>query len=123
MNMNDQNVPTLYSYRGEIIRIINGDTLDVDIDLGFHIGVEIRVRLLDTDAPKLNAKTDPKDYDRVLEAKRFVEMTSPVGTPVVVNTAKDSNNYNFYRADIWLPNGLLLNKLVRDFLKHQEEGN
>ena len=39
----------LYNYNIEIIRVIDGDTVDVMVDLGFSVWVEKRVRLFDID--------------------------------------------------------------------------
>ena len=34
-----------YTYSIEIVKIVDGDTVDVFIDLGFHITIKKRVRL------------------------------------------------------------------------------
>ena len=46
----------LYNYDIEIIRVIDGDTVDVMVDLGFSVWVEKRVRLFDIDAPETRTK-------------------------------------------------------------------
>lgn len=42
-----------YRYECNLHRVIDGDTVDLDIDLGFHITNRIRVRLLGVDAPEI----------------------------------------------------------------------
>jgi micrococcal nuclease len=43
----------LYHYRAELVRVIDGDTIDVDIDLGFDkIRTRQRLRLLGVDTPE-----------------------------------------------------------------------
>ena len=43
----------MYEYRANIVRVIDGDTVVVDIDLGFGVWLhDKRVRLLGIDAPK-----------------------------------------------------------------------
>ena len=32
-------------YRGKIVRVVDGDTVDLDIDLGFYMHAKIRCRL------------------------------------------------------------------------------
>lgn len=39
-----------------MIRVVDGDTVDVIVDLGFRIKIEMRVRLAGIDAPELNAR-------------------------------------------------------------------
>jgi micrococcal nuclease len=42
----------MYEYMGRIVRVVDGDTLDVEIDLGFSIKHELRLRLLGLNAPE-----------------------------------------------------------------------
>lgn len=42
----------MYEYRAEVLRVVDGDTLDLRIDLGFKIDVRIRVRLYGIDTPE-----------------------------------------------------------------------
>lgn len=43
----------LYHYRCRIARVIDGDTVETVIDVGFHLTATHRVRLLGVDAPEL----------------------------------------------------------------------
>ena len=43
----------MYVYKCEIVKVIDGDTLDVLIDLGFNIKMKERVRLLGVDTPEV----------------------------------------------------------------------
>jgi micrococcal nuclease len=42
----------MYQYKAKILNIVDGDTFDVDIDLGFNIHIHERVRLLNVDTPE-----------------------------------------------------------------------
>ena len=42
----------MYKYRAKLIRIIDGDTLEAVIDLGFEIGTRKTIRLYGIDAPE-----------------------------------------------------------------------
>ena len=42
----------MYEYKAIITNIVDGDTFDMDIDLGFNIHIHERVRLLDVDTPE-----------------------------------------------------------------------
>ena len=65
----------MYKYRCKIIRVIDGDTVDVDIDLGFGIWLhKERVRLFGIDTPESRTR-DLEEKKRGLAAKdRLVEM-------------------------------------------------
>lgn len=43
----------MYVYKCEIVKVIDGDTLDVLIDLGFNIKMKERVRLSGVDTPEV----------------------------------------------------------------------
>jgi micrococcal nuclease len=44
---------SLYSYPCKILRVVDGDTIDVELDLGFNIKMKERVRLLGVDTPEV----------------------------------------------------------------------
>ena len=46
----------MYEYRVEVDRVIDGDTVDVIIDLGFEVFVKERVRLAGLDAPEVRTR-------------------------------------------------------------------
>ena len=58
----------LYMYKCNLIRIIDGDTLECNIDLGFNILKKSILRLQDIDAPELKTKD-------LLEKAHAVEST------------------------------------------------
>ena len=42
----------MYKYKAKIEKIVDGDTVDFDVDLGFNVSIKIRTRLLDVDTPE-----------------------------------------------------------------------
>lgn len=42
----------MFQYKAIITNVVDGDTFDMDIDLGFNIHIHERVRLLDIDTPE-----------------------------------------------------------------------
>ena len=56
----------------KINRVIDGDTVDLDIDLGFSITISQRIRLKDIDAPETRTK-DLEEKERGLAAKVWLE--------------------------------------------------
>ena len=52
-----------YRYRAELDRVVDGDTLDVVIDLGFYIKIKERIRLEGIDAPEIyGVPQDSEEY-------------------------------------------------------------
>ena len=64
----------MYIYRCKLIRVIDGDTIDAEIDLGFSIKVLKRIRLYGINAPETRTR-DLQEKSRGKLAKiRLVEI-------------------------------------------------
>ena len=46
----------MYTYNCKILNVVDGDTVDILIDLGFEITIKERVRLLDVNTPEVYGK-------------------------------------------------------------------
>lgn len=76
----------MYQYRATVFRIVDGDTVDVDVDLGFNIWMhQQRVRLSNYDAPETRTK-DLDEKRRGIAAKEFLETLLPVGSEVILDS-------------------------------------
>ena len=42
----------MYNYNATCVRVIDGDTIDADIDLGFSVKIKKRIRLAGINAPE-----------------------------------------------------------------------
>jgi len=79
----------MYQYKCVITRVVDGDTVDVDIDLGFGIWKRNeRVRLHGIDTPE-SRTSDPVEKVFGKEAARVVEHFLPVGSEQVLTSVKD----------------------------------
>lgn len=79
----------MYEYRATIVRWVDGDTVDLDIDLGFGIiYANQRVRLFGIDAFESRTR-DLQEKQKGLAAKDFVERVAPNGTQVILRSKKD----------------------------------
>lgn len=64
---------TTYSYQScQVSRIVDGDTVDLVIDLGFRTFVKRRIRLYGIDAPEVRTR-DLEEKQRGLEAMLHLE--------------------------------------------------
>jgi len=63
-----------YVYDASVIRVVDGDTLDLLIDLGFRVFTKVRVRLFGVDTPEtFGVKKESEEYQAGKEATHFVE--------------------------------------------------
>ncbi len=80
---------SMYEYRCKIDRVVDGDTVDVDIDLGFGIWLrKERVRLYGIDTPESRTR-DLEEKKYGLAAKSFVQSFLSVGSMQTLRTQKD----------------------------------
>lgn len=97
----------MYEYKAYVDRVVDGDTADFIIDLGFHTFVTKRVRFIGVDAPE-------RFTDKGKVTKSFVEQKLPVGSTVVIKTKIDSNDkYGRVLGEIFIDTYLeSLNKML-----------
>ena len=79
----------MYEYRCRIDRVVDGDTVDVDIDLGFGVWLKKeRVRMYGIDTPESRTR-DLEEKKYGLAAKAFVLAFLPVDSMQTLRTQKD----------------------------------
>ena len=81
----------MYEYRCKILRVVDGDTVDVDIDLGFGVWLhKERIRLYGIDTPESRTRDlEEKRYGNM--AKELVKSYMPVGSMQTLITEKDKS--------------------------------
>jgi micrococcal nuclease len=76
----------MYTYKATVKSIYDGDTIRVDIDLGFGIIFKNQpLRLLGIDTPEVRGE----ERSQGLISKKFVEERIPVGSVIRIATQKD----------------------------------
>lgn len=73
----------MFQYKAVITNVVDGDTFDMDIDLGFNIHIHERVRLLDIDTPEKFGK----EKGLGLLVKQYAGIRF-LGKEVVINSEK-----------------------------------
>jgi len=80
-------VALVYEYNCKVKRVVDGDTVDVLIDLGFDIAYASRVRLYGIDTPESRTR-DKDEKARGFISKDFLKSWLDKGS-VVIRTRKD----------------------------------
>lgn len=88
----------MYTYKCRINKVLDGDTVEVDLDLGFNIRLaDQKVRLLGIDTPE-SRTTNKEEKVRGLLSKKKLQEKLPVGSYVkIVTHKKDDNDDKFGR--------------------------
>lgn len=118
----------MWTYRAALIQVIDGDTLRLDIDLGFHVHTQQDIRLLAVSAPELNQPGGAEATDFV---KQWMPLTD-LRWPLLVTTSINRNpepderrTFTRYLGTVSdIIDGRILNDDLRDYLaQHPEWGS
>jgi len=79
----------MYEYKvKEVVKVVDGDTIDVIIDLGFDLSKKERVRLAGIDTPE--SRTRDLDEKKLgLEAKEYLSTNLSNAKQLMISTEKD----------------------------------
>ena len=81
----------MYEYKCKILRVVDGDTVDVDIDLGFGIWMhKERVRMMGIDTPESRTR-DKVEKAFGLASKAKLKELLPIGSIQVLKTEIDKS--------------------------------
>lgn len=98
-------------YRAVVLRVVDGDTLYVNVDLGFNLYQVMSVRLKDVDAPEMFSGDN---REAGIAARDYVMEVAPSGTHCLIYSEKWSQSFTRYVASILLEDGEYLGeKLVK----------
>lgn len=103
----------MYKYEATVRRWVDGDTVDVDIDLGFGlIFHNQRLRLYGIDAYESRTR-DLDEKEKGLAATAFVNEMAPVGSKITIVTYKEGK-YGRILAEVFLDDYTNLNTLLTE---------
>ncbi|HPE84498.1 MAG TPA: thermonuclease family protein [Aequorivita sp.] len=94
----------MYQYKAKIARVVDGDTMDIIVDLGFKITTNQRIRLKGINTPETyNVKKTSEEYAKGMLAKEYViQRITANNNEALIDTDKDTGKYGRYIAVLWL---------------------
>lgn len=80
----------MYQYRIKRVNsVLDGDTVDLDIDLGFSVTISERIKLRDIDAPELKS-SDSCERAKASDAKEYLKAELSREGEWMILTSKDT---------------------------------
>jgi len=104
-----------YRYKAAIDRWVDGDTVDLYVDLGFHTYIKTRFRLYGIDTPE-------RGQLLWAEATAAAKHMAPEGTDVVIDVFKDADKYGRWLVNIKLDEQTVNDALVAAGLAREYDG-
>ena len=93
-----------YRYKGRVLRVVDADTVDAKLDVGFCITITQRFRIDAFDAPETWRPRNEAEAEHGERAtKRAVELL--MDKDLIFCTSKTAGIYGRYGAQIFLPDG------------------
>lgn len=102
----------MYYYKIELLRVVDGDTVDVRIDLGFNVWHKCRVRLVGINAPESRTR-DKEEKKRGLAAKQWLIDTLESAQVDLEMKSYGSGKYGRVLGEIYI-NDVNINQLMVD---------
>ncbi len=104
----------MYEYKCKMVKVVDGDTVDVDIDLGFGVWMrDQRIRLYGIDTPESRTSdADEKVYG--LAAKDFVVKWTNAGDLSLKTFKDDRGKFGRILGEIWYGGEHNVNQLLID---------
>ena len=104
----------MYEYRCEVVKIVDGDTVDVDIDLGFGVWMRgERIRLHGIDTPESRTR-DLEEKKYGLAAKEFLTKWLNSGN-IILKTHKDAEGkFGRILGELWYNDVNINQKMIEE---------
>jgi len=102
-----------YWYKAKLIRVVDGDTVDLEVSLGFNAYLKERFRVAGVNTPEIfGVKKNTESYMLGIKAKQFAEDFLENGD-ILIRTEKDKKGkYGRYIAHIYIEDKNLSNSLI-----------
>lgn len=99
-----------YIYVCEIVKVVDGDTIDCAVSLGFDVSVRQRIRLYGVDAPESRTRDlEQKKYGKA--SKRFVK--DFLNSDYILLKTREKGKYGRYLGDFCVNDKWLCDEMVK----------
>lgn len=107
-----------YYYTGRVYNVVDGDTIDVEIDLGFKVSIRQRLRLNGLNTPE-------KGNPGFKEAKDW--LTNKILNQIIMIKTSKISKFGYYLAEVWLGstsiNESLIDQRLAQIYHGERKGN
>ena len=83
-----------YIYRATCHRVVDGDTFEADVDLGFYVTLRVKVRLHNVDTPE-RGEVGWREASAAL--REFI-----TEKPLILQSYKDQRTFERWVCDVWV---------------------
>ena len=99
------NIDDVYTFKAKVVNVVDGDTIDCEIDLGFRISIKQRIRLARIDTPE-------RKQDGFQAAKDYLHQRI-LGKQIILKISSRSK-WGYYLGEIYLGDKNINQELVTE---------
>lgn len=114
----------MYQYKAKVLRWVDGDKVDLEVDLGFRVRIEQRARLAGLNTCELRSK-EVVEREKAVRATMLVNRLAFPASFVTINSKKPTadDKYGRWLVEIVIGDGTNLNQeLLRQNLAKPWDG-
>ena len=89
----------MFDYRCKLLRVVDGDTIDVNLDLGFNVWHKARVRMLGIDTPESRTRNLEEKALGLASKARLKELLK--GSQVEIECSKEKGKFGRVLGIVW----------------------
>ena len=106
-----------YTYKAECVRVIDGDTCEISVDLGFNIFVKEKIRIMGINTAEIyGVKKGSEEYNKGLKSKQRLEELI-VDKDLIIKTHRDKKGkYGRYLAEVYVEDESVGEILIKEGL-------
>ena len=102
----------MFEYLCKVTRVVDGDTIDVNIDLGFQIWHKARVRMLGIDTPESRTRRKAEKVLGLAAKARLKELLK--GQKVSIQCTKEKGKFGRVLADVVVNDKSINQQLIEE---------
>ena len=102
----------MYTYKAKLDRVVDGDTVDANIDLGFDIFMRDRIRLMGIDTPESRTRRKAEKVLGLAAKARLKELLK--GQKVSIQCTKEKGKFGRILADVVVNDKSINQQLIEE---------
>ena len=104
----------MYTYNAKLDRVVDGDTIDALVDLGFNTWKKVRIRMMGIDAPESRTR-DKEEKKYGLMAKDYITRLLDDEGGIVLKTHKDGKGkFGRILGELWYGEVNINEKMIEE---------
>lgn len=106
-----------WKYLVKLDRVVDGDTIDFDVDLGFNVRKKVRVRLKNIDTHEIyGVKKESEEYQKGKKEAEFVEEVLKNADKLAIQSYKnETGKFGRYLAEVKVDDEHLTDLIKEEF--------